>query len=139
MKRLVQILAILIVLALIVLAVVKFMPQHSTDQHVAADFTSSPSSLFAEFESNEGVASKKYIGKTIELQGILVEKDSDESGAPVVLLASSKDGDPEVFCTLEQSEQSSFDELTLGQSLTIKGQCTGMLMEVVLNKGIIVK
>lgn len=139
MKRLIQILVALIVLAIIAFAVIKFMPQHTTDQNQAADFSTNPSSLYSEFESNESSASKKYIGKTIELKGFLVEKDTDESDAPVVLLSDQAGGDPIIFCTLEASEKGKFATLQSGQQLTIKGQCTGMLMEVVMNKGIIVQ
>lgn len=103
-----------------------------------AEFTIPATELFQAFEANETASNAKYIGKIIEVSGTIEEISTDEQGAPVVLLAGAGDFGG-VLCTLEGSQAAKIKTKDFGDEITIKGVCTGMLMEVVVNKGIIVK
>ncbi len=95
--------------------------------------------LFQQFEADETASNTKYIGKTLEVTGTVGDITEDENGAPVILMEAGEDGFGGVLCTLEGSQKEKADALKLGQTLKIKGVCTGMLMEVVINKGIIIE
>jgi len=55
------------------------------------------------------------------------------------LLEANKDGIGGVLCTLEGSQKEKASKLEIGAMSKVKGVCTGMLMEVVLNKGVILE
>jgi len=103
-----------------------------------ADHSLQASALYAEYSANEQGSNKKYIGKTIELSGTISELSKDQEGATVLMF--TEPGEMEgVMCTLEKSEDTA--DLSVGKTVTVKGQCTGMLemTGVVLNKSVLVE
>ncbi len=123
-------------LVLFVAAYVVFMniPQANIKNEEAIKTVSS-TELFQEFEINEDLASSNYIGKVIQVSGIIQKKMLDEQEAPVVLLGSGNEN--QVLVTLEANQAGKLDGYNKGDQINIKAQCSGMLMEVVMNKGII--
>ena len=109
----------------------------ASSQGKTAEFTVPATELFQAFEANEEASNAKYIGKIIDVSGTIEEITTDEQDAPVVLLAGGDFGG--VLCTLEGSQKEKIKTKKFGDQITIKGVCTGMLMEVVVNKGIIVE
>lgn len=103
-----------------------------------ADVQISVDELYTAFESDEAAANDQYIGKIVEVTGTITEITADEQGAPVVLLASGS-GMGGVLVTLEKDQKEKIDQQEVGGPITLKGVCTGMLMEVVLNKGVVVE
>jgi hypothetical protein len=99
-------------------------------------FTVSADTLFAEFESDESTANKKYLDKTIEVTGKVMSVNADTSGLAITLETTS--GMFGVICKLEdkQVEESAYQA---GQRVKMKGQCTGYLMDVVLVRCVEVK
>lgn len=90
--------------------------------------------IVKDFQSNEKVADAKYLNKAIEVQGVLLQMQKDQSGNITVTL---KSGDPfaNIFCTLKPGLQLP----AKGSVIVVKGVCTGFLSDVVLNNAIIVK
>ncbi len=95
----------------------------------------SASTLFQEFEKNENQASKNYIGKVITVAGTIKKKMLDNQEAPVVLLGTNNED--QVLVTLELDQAKKLENFKVGDEINVKAQCSGMLMEVVMNKGII--
>ena len=123
-------------LVLFVAAYVVFMnvPQANLKNKDAVKTVTS-TELFQEFESNEDLASSNYIGKVIQVSGTIQKKMLDEQEAPVVLLGSGSEN--QVLVTLDANQASKLNGYNKGDQINIKAQCSGMLMEVVMNKGII--
>ena len=109
----------------------------ASSQGKTADFQLTATELFQAFESDEASSNAKYIGKIIDVTGTINEISSDEQGAPVLLLARGDIGG--VLCTLEKDQLDAINSKKLGDQITVKGVCTGMLMEVILNKGVFIK
>lgn len=130
-------LAILLVVSIIGYFAFMNAPKASS-QGKTADFTMPATELYQAFEQDEETSNGKYIGKIIDVTGTIEEISTDEQGAPVILLASA-DGMGGVLCTLEPSQAEKVKGKDFGDEITIKGVCTGMLMEVVVNKGIVVE
>ena len=103
-----------------------------------ADLTLSAFELYEEYQADEAAGNKKYIDKIIEVKGTIAEISTDENGATVVMLRD-KDAFSGILCTLREDEKKRAKDLKVGQEVTIKGQCTGMLMDVVLNKCVLVQ
>lgn len=111
------------------------MPKASIENKTV-DVSIHAAALYNEYSGDEKTSNQKYIGKVVETSGNILELSKDEMGADVILLAAGN-APGGILCTLEKGQ--SIDSLKNNDLVKIKGQCTGMLMDVVLNKCIIVK
>ena len=136
MKTLIKILAALAIILLIAYLVVINLPQANIKGKDATE-TISAVALYEAYSKNENQADKKYTGKVIQLTGEIDEIYSDENDEPVVVLRS-KAGDLVSVVTLESSEVEDIVSYQEGDQITLKALCSGKLMEVTLNKGLIV-
>lgn len=92
------------------------------------------SELFRAFEENEAQANTKFLNQVIEAKGVVSEILTNQENNTVVVLKSN---DPlfGISCTLKQSTT----RLSEGDSIILKGICTGYLSDVVLTDCIIIK
>ena len=102
-----------------------------------ANFEITSTKLVADFNANEDSANKKYLDKVIAVSGKISDIAVDSSKATVIL----ESGDPmaAVTCSFYDDEASKVKQLQKGTPVIIKGNCTGKLMDVVLNKCSITK
>lgn len=94
--------------------------------------------IVREYNADETVANGKYLDKVIAVKGNVQDIKTDPSGQFTVFLDS---GDPmaSVTCSFYEDEAKAAAEFRKGEVVTIKGKCTGKLMDVVLNKCSIIK
>jgi tRNA_anti-like len=86
--------------------------------------------LVGDYEKNEKIANDKYLGKIVEVRGIIAEKSRDKKGNfNITLQGADLSG---VGCEFEKGASSEIAGLKEGQEVKIKGICTGVLMDVVL-------
>jgi hypothetical protein len=99
-------------------------------QKVKPDFTMTASELQKEFETDESVAGAKYINRIIEVTG---EVESVNPGEDHTVIITLKTNNPfsGVSCTLEADTGS--PELAAGNQVSLRGQCSGFLMDVIMN------
>jgi hypothetical protein len=93
--------------------------------------------LFSEFDLNENKANKLYLGKIVQVNGVIYSIEEGTKGDLNILLM----GNDEMFgvaCNFND-EQLNYSELNKGDQVTIKGECAGMLSDVVLIRCVIVK
>ena len=109
----------------------------ASSENKKVDMSISATTLFQEFEQDETASNAKYIGNIVAVKGTIGEFEEDENGATVLLLEAGDLGG--VLCTLEDSQTEKAKALDYGDTVTVKGVCTGMLMEVVVNKGVLVE
>jgi hypothetical protein len=98
--------------------------------------TLSASELFRAFSEDEAAANLKYAGKVVEISGVIYSAEEGSQGDLNILFMDEN----EMFgvaCTIDQYEN--MDKLSEGQEITIKGECSGMLSDVVLIRCVIVK
>ncbi len=98
--------------------------------------TLSASDLFNEFSSDETVANQKYSGKVVEVNGEIHSIEEGSNGDMNILLMGASDMFG-VSCNISKEEIS--QDLVIGQQVSIKGECSGMLSDVVLIRCVIVK
>jgi hypothetical protein len=128
-----KILMLGLLLALIAGAFVYYQYQRAPQGMDSArtDFSVDATELFAAFESDEEAANQQYLDKVIELKGTVKEVNTDDSGR----LSLTLEGGDELFgviCQFDPRSPQGPDDFQAGQAVTIKGVCTGMLMDVVL-------
>ncbi len=136
MNKFVKGFLIVFLIVLIPFIIFQLVPQASFENK-DADYSMDISQLSNAFEQNEAEANKLYLGKVIEVSGEILEVFRDEDNSWVALLAAAGEDAPLVMSTFD-SNVSDKSQLGIGKNITVKGQCTGKLMEVVLNKASIV-
>ena len=102
-----------------------------------AHYQTTAPALLAEFNQNESTANAKYLDKIVIVEGTISNIEPD-GGSPAVFLET---GDPmaAVTCSFYNTESAALKNLKTGTTIKIKGVCTGMLTDVVLNKCSIVE
>jgi hypothetical protein len=83
--------------------------------------------LFRDFADNEQEANKTYVNKVLEVKGTVVDVQKTKE-AYAVLLAGQQAASGGVNCTLSGGQEHNIPQV--GQSVLIKGLCTGLLMDV---------
>jgi len=108
-------------------------PKGPLDIHSApTEVTINAGSLYEAFETDETAANSQYAGKVIEVSGALSAISKDDNGHFVMSLsADSPLG--QITCNLAPKEPNPTTASTIGQSVIIKGVCTGYLFDVVLD------
>jgi hypothetical protein len=132
-RTLLKIIITIIVLLIIGFLILTNLPQANI-QSDSASYSITASELYATFEQNEQSANQKYIDQVIEVAGKVIDIQKDKNGSTVFILETG-DTVNGVLCTFDKEPPS---EIKLNQTVKVKGLCTGKLMDVVLNKCLIV-
>lgn len=94
------------------------------------DFIITASVLQEQFEDDETAASARYINKIIEVNGIIASVKPAADNVVNITLATDNDLSS-VICTFPSiTDPSKFNK---GDKITIRGECSGYLMDVLLN------
>ncbi|MBT8194847.1 MAG: OB-fold putative lipoprotein [Bacteroidia bacterium] len=130
------------VLALIIVGGIYFATQyfkpHKNIETAKEDVSITAPNLFSAFSDNEAKANTDYLDKIILVSGEINEVTVDDSSNVNVYLNVGNDGFGSVSCNFSSEEGQKALNYKNGQVVKIKGVCTGFLMDVVLNKCILV-
>jgi len=127
---------VFIALSGILAALYMFNMKHADMSKAKPDFVISATLLQKEFEADETAASAKYVNKIIEVTGILASVKQSESNILSISLATESELSS-VICTLtDLSDPSAFKA---GEEITLRGECSGFLMDVLLNNCKVIK
>lgn len=119
----------IVVVGLIFLKV--FQPASRSVDKINPDFTLSSTTLVSEFENDEKMANSLYLDKIIEVSGTISNISDD--GSVVVVTLREPESLSGVLCSFDKNFIS-MEKMSLGTKVTIKGICTGYLLDVVLTK-----
>lgn len=87
--------------------------------------------LAAEFEQDENIANKKYLGNAVRIRGRVAELSVNQQNKPIVVLSGTAMSG--VQCSLLNDA----GPVHKGDSITITGFCSGYLTDVVLDRCIV--
>lgn len=102
-----------------------------------ADATIDAQALYADFEADEAAANTKYLGKVVEVSGTVKEVKKDEAGKISIILDSGNEL-AAIVCELDELTQHPKTDFAAGEQIKVKGNCTGILMDVVLVRCVVV-
>jgi tRNA_anti-like len=127
----------MLVLALVITAAVIGYNKYTAgpdDIKSARALAVTASGLLQEYSNTEVEANKKYIGKIIAVTGEIKELGKNQEGQTIVILNT---GDPmnSINCTMEEQAV----QLQPGTTVTLKGLCTGYMMDVYITRCYVVK
>lgn len=127
--------ALLVVLVLVVVAggygIYLFNMRPPDIRKKSPDFEVTVDSLVSRFEKDEDAATKAMAGKVILVSGRVVGVKMQ--GAEASMMLGSSDPLVGVTCTFYPEEKSKLESITAGMMIRVKGQCTGKLIDVVMN------
>lgn len=133
---------LLVVVAMVALSLlggylyVRYMPEKSISKQ-APDFSMTATELAGEFDADPAASNNKFIDRVIEVTGVVSEISTDQNNA-IVFILREKETPTGVLCTLNEKFTPKAERYKVGDTVVLKGICTGMLFEVVLNRCIIV-
>lgn len=99
-------------------------------QKVKPDFIMTASELQKAFETDESTAGAKYINRIIEVSGEVISVNPGENQTEIITLKTENPLSG-VSCTLQADSGTS--ELATGDQVLLRGQCSGYLMDVIMN------
>jgi hypothetical protein len=86
--------------------------------------------LFDAYDADETTANASYLDQVVEVSGTVDEVTEDAVGNTVVILAAENAMMGGVSATIDPSVTDL--SVTTGETIKLKGRCTGMLMDVVM-------
>lgn len=103
-----------------------------------ADHMTTPQALLADFQNDETAANAKYLGKVTQIEGTILEIVPGQDLVMQVVLETG-DAMSRVSCTLEEDKDTFLArKLQKGNTVKIKGECTGILDDVIIERAVIV-
>jgi len=100
------------------------------------DFLISAEELQKEFESDENASNIKFVNKIIEVTGVISSLEKGENNSMNIAL-STANSMSSVICTITAETDAS--GLVSGQTVTLRGECSGFLMDVLLNNCVLIR
>ena len=128
MKKSFWIILFLVLGSIAVGAYLYFKPVPGLDRSTA-EFSMDATSLYKAFEQDEDQANKTYLDHIIEVSGIITQVDNQK----IQLSTNSVFG---VICEMEPNSNNA--NLNIGDEITLRGLCTGKLMDVILTRCIVI-
>lgn len=125
-----------IALAAILAALYMYNLKHTDMAKANPDFVIASTLLQKEFEDNESAASIKYINKIIEVTGKIASIKPADNNSINITLSTASDLSS-VICTFPAITDPS--KLKTGDEITVRGECSGFLMDVLLNNCAVIK
>ncbi|WP_299014015.1 hypothetical protein [uncultured Polaribacter sp.] len=95
----------------------------------------SAAKLLQDFSTDEATANADYLEKIIQVKGIVAEAKVENNKGIVTL--ETGDDFATILCHLTVEETKNINTIKVGQNISLKGICTGFLMDVVLVKCVI--
>jgi hypothetical protein len=90
------------------------------------------------YEADESKADSLYLGKAIDVSGTIADIQNQQDTLINILLGD-KDAMHRVSCLMNNAYATEIKKYKPGDALTIRGICTGYLMDVELNRCVIIK
>jgi len=106
---------------------------------VPADIRITAPALAASFERNEGIADSLYLYKVMTVTGTFQQLIDDGSGKYIVRLSGDRGGKALADCYMDSLYSRGDLVLRTGDSVTLRGTCAGLWVNVILLQCIIEK
>jgi len=120
----------------ILAALYMFNKQHKDMLKTTPDFIITASDLQKDFENAEAESAAKYVNKVLEVTGTIESVKTGEENILSVTLKTGSDLSA-VICTLQEGTDPSVFQP--GKSVSLRGECSGFLMDVLLNNCVLIK
>ena len=107
----------------------KFKPDYVLEYH----------DLVTAFTLDENAATEKYVNRIVEVSGQIYDSEYSSSDSTLSITLKRIDDTMGVICTFNGVTEISGKSFKNGDNITVRGECSGMLMDVLLNNCILVR
>ncbi|MBL7745091.1 MAG: hypothetical protein JNN00_16575 [Chitinophagaceae bacterium] len=137
-KRILLILGVLLVAAAGIGGYIykEYNRTHEDTADIKPDYSVAATDLITEFESNEAGSNKKYWDKVLEASGTVKDIAKDERGFYSVILGDTTSMSS-VRCSMDSLHNKEASSLQKGNTVTMKGICTGFNADELLGSDVI--
>jgi len=111
-----------------------YSKNHHRDIQQETAISLSAENLVAAYEASDSIANAKYLNKALEIKGPIAAKDTNAVGQITLLLGDADPFKKRVSITLNTKTPIS---QKMGDTITVKGKCTGNLSDVVITDAVI--
>lgn len=127
-----------VVLVAVIVGIYFYNLGHKNLKNKAPDVVITAPELFKTFSSDEEYANEIYLNKIVEVFGVLEAIEVNQDSTMNLVLVST---DPlgNVICTFKDTDDIKKADLEKGEDVAVKGICSGMLMDVLLNNCVLVE
>ncbi|HKJ41205.1 MAG TPA: hypothetical protein VKA27_03885 [Sunxiuqinia sp.] len=142
MKPLIKIALILFVIGLVAAGGVywyAFMRPHKDMLKTRPEFVMDASDLFNDFSNDENSANKKYLGKVVQITGKVIDVKNENNETAVTLEDELFGVSTYLDSAFVAQNPKLVSKLDSGQMVTLRGQCDGMLDDVVISRAVIIQ
>lgn len=135
--KLKKIILILFVLGLIgaFVAYKMYNKPHVNVAETSSDITLKATKIVDDFSTDENTANQKYLDKIIKVTGTISSIETENENI-IIGLAGNDFGN--VMCYFSKENKTKLNNLKEGTKISVKGICTGFLLDVVLVECVIV-
>ena len=110
-----------------------YSSQHRRQVQSETGIVITSDSLVAKYQADENLANSIYLNKAVVVTGNLLSIDKNQEGKTTLVIGRS-DSFSNVSITMSSNLHIA---QTVGESITIKGLCTGALSDVVITDGVV--
>ncbi len=100
------------------------------------DFVFEANELYYYYQANEIESDSLFIDKIIQVTGHLAEVIEEEDGKYTIILRDDM-AFSGINCSMDVDFKDNIKELKTGDTVTVKGICAGMLLDVILTRCVI--
>ena len=104
---------------------------------VQAEASVDAAALVQLYEKDEQQANTLYLGKAIDVTGV-VSEINNQKDTSVNIMLGNKDDMHRVSCLLNINQVDKVKNIQSGQKISLRGICTGYLLDVELNRCVII-
>ena len=110
-----------------------YSSQHRRQVQSETGIVITSDSLVAKYQADEKLANSLYLNKAVVVTGVLLSIDKNQEGKTTLVIGRS-----ESFSNVSVTMTSNTPiTQKVGESITIKGLCTGALSDVVITDGVV--
>lgn len=128
---------ILIITIIASIVIVKlFERPFSNLERKSPDFTTSATIISTAFELDENAANSKYVDQILQIKGRISDLTITDGSSVIIL--TDETGKSSINCKMRPLDNLNSLKLEKGTEITIKGVCTGYLLDVIMVNCVIV-
>jgi hypothetical protein len=138
-KRKILIGTVIVLLAVLIASAYiykEYNRKHADTATLNPDYVLSATALLNQFAHDSALSSRKYMDRLLQVSGVVKQVDSIDDRNLVMVLGDSSDRSA-VRCNLDSVHQSVAMRIQAGQTITVKGVCSGYNQDELLGSDVI--
>lgn len=135
MKKTIFFTAAILMVLVSIYGYLTYNKEHGDALKLSPDFKLTAVDLFDQYAEDEDSANERFLGKLLEVEGSVSDIENDETSLKIYLFTGDRTSS--IQCEFEQNLNVA--NLEVGRILTVRGFCSGKLLDIVLNRCVLIE